>query len=189
MLFLSEAIFVVRVSSSCSHNGCKCSQMNNTRVVQKEGGIKSRRVADLCLSERILLIDIVNGFSVSKYHCKSRLKPDGPPCNHYSNSICQIIKRHVLCLSLVRRMTHSIDAHVTLTHRKFDGGQRRQAWLINTGHTHLSVCSGPWIIRTDNMQIATRMANNWKENNKMAKNSTRGWTETIKSTQRNLITK
>lgn len=98
MLFLSEAIFVVGLSSSCSHNGCKCSQMINTTVVQKKGGRKSRRVADLCLSECIWLIDIVNGFSVFKNHCKSRLEPDGPPCNRYSNSICPIIKRHVLCL-------------------------------------------------------------------------------------------
>lgn len=81
----------------------------------------------------------------------------------------QLSKDMFSVCSLVWRMTHSIDAHVTLTHRKIDGGHKRQAWLINTGHTHLSVRSGPWIIRTDYMQIATRMANNWKENNKMAK--------------------
>lgn len=45
-----------------------------------------------------VIIDISSGFSVFENHSKSRLQPDGHPCNHSSNSICSVIERHVLCL-------------------------------------------------------------------------------------------
>lgn len=49
-----------------------------------------------------------------------------------------------------------------------------ECWVINTLLATPTWASAPAMgSRTDYMQIATRMATNWKENNEMAKNSTR----------------
>lgn len=74
--------------------------MNNTTVVpvgEREWDVR-RGIAELCLSEKVWLIDIINGFSVFENHSKSRLRPDGRPSNHSSNSIRPVIERHALCL-------------------------------------------------------------------------------------------
>lgn len=93
---------LVKSPISCSHNDCKRSensQMNNTTVVQvgdrKE---KGGRLGEWCswvksLWVSVVITDISSGFSVFENHSKSRLQPDGHPCNHSSNSICSVIER------------------------------------------------------------------------------------------------
>lgn len=66
----------------------------------------------------VVTIDISSGFSVLEDHSKSRLQPDGYPCNQSSNSICSITERHVLCLPACHENKNSTDAHVTPRHRK-----------------------------------------------------------------------
>lgn len=61
---------------------------------RKKGG----RLGEWCswvksLWVSVVITDISSGFSVFENDSKSRLQPDGHPCNHSSNSICSVIER------------------------------------------------------------------------------------------------